>query len=207
MPWTTKSIVAASDVVYGHAIQPVEDRIVRMNEIDYTTGISGHVIYVMRAVAETRADGHAASGQKVVTLANVSAMNVINTSTPETVAASDFLAWIDSTGKIAWDIVASVSSSAVTMTANFTNDIIDRSPVWIFGELLRASHLNFIVGASSTVHISDMAAQGGIPLQLDTNTRSGVGDPIIVASDNAADAGVFISASGIYADAEDSTIN
>lgn len=180
--------------------------IARITTLTYTSAGTAHTITVMRAVAETTANGRAAAGQKVVTLANISAMNTINASSDEDVAANDYLAWIDTQGKVAFDIIASVSSSAVTMTVNFTNAIPDGSPVWIFGELARASHLTYKPPVSATTTMI-LNAQAGVPIQLDTNTRSGVGDPLLIQSSNATAAGTIVSASGGYVSGGDITLN
>lgn len=187
-------------------VPPVADLIARINYLTYTSAGAAHTITVMRATAATVADGRAASGQKVVTLANISAMNTINASSDEDIAANDWLAWVDDEGKLAFDVVASISSSAVTMTVNFTNAIPDGAKVWVFGELARASHLTFSPPVSATTVLT-LNAQAGIPEQLDTNKRSGVNDPIIIHSGNATAAGTIVSTSGAYYSSGDTTLN
>jgi hypothetical protein len=200
------SATETAGTVITQVVPRVEGLIARINHLTYTSAGTAHTITVMRATADTTADGRAAAGQKVVTLSNISAMNTVNSSADEDIAASDYLAWVDDEGKIAFDIVASISSSAVTMTVNFTNPIPDGSPVWIFGALARASHLSFSPPASATT-VMPLNAQAGIPKQLDSNERSGVGDPILIQSSNGTSAGTIASTSGAYYSPGDVTLS
>ena len=203
--FTLPSLTASSGTAIQQIVPPLAGAIARITSLMYTSAAAAHTITVMRATAKTTADGRAAAAQKVMTLSNVAAMNTVDATSAEGVAIGDYMAWYDDEDKIVFDVVAGISSSAVTMTVNFGNDIPDGSPVWIFGELARASVITFTPPVSLTTTFF-LNAQAGIPGQLDSNSRAGDNDPLIISSNNITNAGAMVYISGEYVAATDVTM-
>ena len=189
------SATATSGTAIRKIIPGVANSITRINNLIYTSGSTAHTISILRPVATTTADTTTASGGTIINVTSAVTMKAPNSITPELITAGDYLAWVDSTGKFQFDTVFGVASNALTMTA--TLSISAGQTIWIFGELARATHLTFSPPVSATT-VMPLAAQGGIPGQLDSNSRAGVGDPLIVYSTNVTAAGTIVSVSGEY---------
>tara|TARA_R110000803_G_scaffold18695_2_gene49583 strand:- start:317 stop:892 length:576 start_codon:yes stop_codon:yes gene_type:complete len=178
-------------------IPGVANSITRINTLIYTCGTAVHAVTIMRPVATTITDVAAATGQPVIEVTDAVTMKAPNTVTPEPLAGPDYLAWIDSTGKFQYDTVSSITSNAVTMTGNLSASIAAGQTIWIFGEVGRVSHMVLKPPVSATT-VMQVAVQGGVPGQLDSNSRAGVGDPLMVYSNNPTTQGWIVSVSGEY---------
>jgi hypothetical protein len=194
------TVTDTAGTAFGVVIPPVAGKIARVNEIIYTSGATAHTVYVMRPVGKTTSDGQGFDVASLdIPVSNVNAMPAPNSTTSETIAASDYMAWLDTDGKYQFGEVAGVSANVVSLSASYPPGVPDGSPVWIFGELARAPHLAFSPPVSATTKIP-LVAQGGVPVQLDSSVRSGVGDPILVLSNNLTAAGTLVSVTGSYED-------
>jgi hypothetical protein len=178
-------------------IPGVANSILQINSLTYTSGTTGHTIYIMRPVAVAIADTAATASQAVINFTDVTTMKGPNTTVAETLASQDYIGYQDSTGKFQIGLVTSVAANAVTLSNSLTTSINAGQTIWIFGELARASHLQFTPPVSATTTIP-MMAQAGIPGQVDSNSNAGIGHPVIVYSNNATAAGILVSVSGQY---------
>lgn len=194
------SATDTADTVFGVLVPPVEGKIARISRIYYTSGSTAHTVYVMRPVAQTITDAQGFDVASMeIPVANIGAMTAPNSQTPELVAGNDYVAWRDTNGKMQWGLVAGITGNVIEVGGSYPPGVPSGSPVWLFGELARAPHLSFSPPVSATTRL-ELSAQGGVPIQLDSSVRSGVGDPLLVLSSNATNAGTIVSVHGSYVD-------
>ena len=203
--FAAKSVTAAANTAFNVLVPAIPNMIPRITNIIYTSSSTAHTLTVMRTSASTTAAARAASGQKVVEFTDIGAMNTVDDDSDEIVAANDFIVFQDEFGRQHVDFVASVSGNNVTMTVNLPGNVDAGAPIWILGELARASVLTFTPPVSATTGLG-MMCQGGIPGQANTQSRTGAGDPIVVYSNNATAAGILVTVTGYYADSGDVTM-
>lgn len=94
--------------------------------LTYTSAGTAHNLAVLQEVGRTTANGQANSGQAVI---NLTAQPYAT----RNVAANDYLAWDNGDGTFSFGKVLSVSSLAITMTANLTKNLPSGNTVWMFG--------------------------------------------------------------------------
>lgn len=204
--FTLPSATAAFGTEIWSVVPSYQSMIPRIQSIVYTSDTAQHTITVMRAVATTVANNRASASQAVIEFSNIGAMTNPNSSVKENVAANDFVVFVDDDGKQVADKVASVAGNNVTMTSALSTPVPEGAKIYIFGEVGRATHLQFSPPVSTTATLN-VLAQGGIPGQLDTNNITGEGHPMIVHSDNVTAAGTIVACNGYYVAAPDYAIN
>jgi len=183
-------------------VPPKDDNhLTRVTSLSVRNGTTANNWTLMRPIAHTTTAAAAAAAQKVIALTNFSPGKTTSTGAVEALAAADYLAWENPDGTVSFDIVASVSSPNVTMTANLPKAIVAGAKVWAFYEVGRANHAVLGVAASATrdyVSPSGLFAPGIIAPDDPTNVRSGFGDPLIIYCPNATAACFLEHASGDY---------
>jgi hypothetical protein len=170
-----------------------------ITNVAYVCAATAHTLTFMKALGQTVATAAAASGQAVV---NVEAKTFLD----QTVAANDFAVVQHSDGTYGVYLVSSVSSLAITFASNLTAAVADNAKIWWFGAAAEAQHQQILVTASVRNDYADPIAgvsQSGYgPTTISSTVysgRSGIGDPIIVHSNNATNAGLLELVSGYYA--------
>lgn len=155
----------------------------RITKLVYTAGATAHTVYAMRSLGRTTLSADAAASQAVINL----------TAEPgpsgNTIAANDYVAIRQDNGAVIVAKVSSVSSLAVTLTANLSVAISAGASVWFFGVAgdtdpkTTLVHPKFTGTASVTTSYSDDA--GGV---VASHAKD---EPILVQSNNATNAGVI----------------
>ena len=204
--FSLSSATAGAGTAIQKLIRGADGLITRINNITYTSAGTAHTITIMRPVASTTVDGGSNSGDSTLDVANLGAMRVTNSDSIELIATSDYIAWINTDGKYQFDTVGSVSGNTVTTTSSLGTAVADGAPVWIFGELGRATHVTLSPPVSTTTSI-DCRISAGQPGQVNTNVRVGSGDPLIISSSNATAAGTIVSVSGEYVSADNTALH
>ena len=194
-----------ADTVITGLIPGKDGGIARITGWSYTCAGTPHTVTFMRPVATTTATAGAAAAQKDVVVASVNSMKD-SSGAAENLAAADYVVYQTTGGGYELNTVASFSTLTVTLGTNIAVAIASGSTIWIFGEVGRAVHPTFLTVASINNDLSDARLQAGLPAQADLhNQRSGVGDPLIVHSDNETAAGILRYATGVYAGPTDVT--
>lgn len=179
-------------------IPAYQDMIPRIEQMAYTSAATAHTIYIMRACGVTTATQGSLSGATTVTLAKTDPGKA-TTGADETLAASDYLVWVDENGVFKADTVSSVSGSVVTLSTALGSDVVVGAKFWAFMELGRATHFQLKPAVSTTTRYENINVQAGIPDQQGVNfTRTGSGEPLLVVVNNATAAGSIDYISGNY---------
>lgn len=164
----------------------------------YTSGATAHTIYVMKCVGTTTTSQGSLSGVSTLTL-NKTDPGKATSGADETLAGSDYLVWVDENGVYKADTVSSVSGAVVTLSNALASDVLSGATVWAFHELARSVHIQLKPAASATTVYQDLDLSAGIPKQTGIQIkRTGVGEPLLVVSNNATNAGSFDYISGYY---------
>lgn len=168
--------------------------------ISYTCAATGHNLYIMRAVGQTTTVQGSLSGVSTLVLSK-SDPGKATTGADETLAASDYLVWVDETGVYRANTVSSISGNTVTLSSALTADVNAGATVWAFHEIARSVHIALKPPASTTTVYSNVMFAAGVPKQAGVNfSRTGVGEPLLVVSDNLTNAGSINYISGYYSD-------
>lgn len=165
----------------------------RVTTLVYTAGATAHTLTVMRPFGQTTLTAAAASGQAVINIA----ADVQAPSAAGALAANDYVVLELSDGTFQTAIVSSVSTLAITLTANLNAAMLSGAYVWVFG-----------VAADHTGNTYALAANATTTLDETFNDRpTGWGfveslrnyEPILFHSNNATDAGSIDQVSVSYA--------
>lgn len=186
----------------------------------YTTAGTAHSLYFLRPFNFTTVASAAAAAQAVINVTNDPGLYATKMRYPvpgvspdsngfypyafrvanNAIAASDYCAYQLPDGSWVFDIVASVSTLAITMTANVpTGGVAAGAPFFFFGAPTDSNPQTGIVHLNSTTTASTNKAQ-----QLSPGDGCGIpslnpGDPLAVLSSNATATGIIDLVSGQYA--------
>lgn len=199
--WSVDYHTENADTVIVDVIPPVGHRKACVTSFAYGVGTTAHTLTFMKACGQTTASAAAAAGQKDIALTSI-ALGFDSNGAAENLAAGDWLVWRDVNGAFIADVIASVASLVVTMTANVPAAIAAGAVVWAFYEVGRGCHHTIIpaVSALFEIHGNNLVI-GGITSQKANHAnsiRSGNGDPVIFHSTNATAAGFLQALSGQY---------
>jgi hypothetical protein len=203
------SLTQTQGTVITRLVEPRANTVTRLRYVSYTAAATAHTLTVMRPFNFTKLTAAAAASQAVVNIAanpgNYSAL-AQNGVTPRTgnnlMAANDFVAYQASDGTWVLDTVSSISSLAVTLTTNVpTGGVAANTVLWWFGIIsdtnpnTALAHPQFALADSATTTFgseSDNTAGwlGSVP-GLSCLGMSGVGEPLILHSGNATNAGTL----------------
>lgn len=182
---------ATAGTVVNILVPPTRDAITRVTQVRYTAAATAHTVTALRSIGTTTAAATAAISQAVVNL----------TANPgpsgNALAANDWVAIRHSADGITRLYqVSSISTLAVTMTANFTVAVAAGDKVWMFGVAAdtdprtATAHPGLAMGAAATTTFTD--------------DNSGVAcghakdEPVLLQSNNATNAGTFNLVTAVY---------
>lgn len=171
-------------------VPPDPNGYTRLTKVTYTAQGTAHTLTVARPLGKTTLTAYAAPGQAVVNLA------ADPNPSGNAIAAGDILAIRETDGVTRLYTVSSVSTLAITLTANLTVGAALGATVWSFGALgdthplTGRPHDTLDGTASTTTSYEDR--EGGV---FATFTYD---DPILLDSDNATAAGTFRQVSYSY---------
>lgn len=221
------TVIVAGSTAYGSKtanagtaiVQLVEPRpgcFTRVRYLSYTAGATAHTLTVMRPFNKTYLTAAASASQAVVNVqinpGNYSSA-AQNGVTPRTgnnlMAANDYVAYQASDGTWVVDTVSSISSLAVTLTTNVpTGGLAAGTVLWFFGIITdvnpntTVAHPQFALADSATTTFGSEAdsSVGWIGSQpgLSCLGMSGLGEPLLLHSGNATNAGTLNRTSVIY---------
>lgn len=173
-----------------HLVPPLRGKRTRVSKLRYTAAGTAHTVTGMRPLGTTTVASTAASGQAVVNF----------TAQPQSgnnVAANDWVAIRHSAdGVTRLYKVSSVSTLAITMTANLSVAAAAGDKIWFFGvagdtdPVTGTTHPTFSMAASTVVEYTDTV--GGVLASHTTDS------PLLFQSDNATAAGAFNQTSYAY---------
>lgn len=182
------AIVRTVDPCGGTSRRNLKSRITR---IVYTAGVTAHTLTLMRALSTTTLSSAAASGQAVINLtANP------GTDTPAGgIATGDYVVFQLSDGTFQTGVVSSVSTLAVTLTANVNAPgAAAGAKVWFMGA--PGDHINTYALASGATTTLDGTTVGRPELGF---AESELGfSPLIVYINNASNAGTLQQLNGCW---------
>lgn len=167
-------------------VPPREDARTRIMKLAYRAGTTAHTVTLMKPLGRTTVASTAATGQAVV---NISA-NPGTGTVAGTIAANDYLVIQRDTTEINYLVkVSSVSTLAITLTANVPVAFAAGDKVWFYGvpgdvrTNIAEGAMPLETFASTSVTYSSTEKGEGL---FTTDERD---DPVIVSSDNATVAG------------------
>ena len=200
--WLRETHTESAGTAIVEVIPAIDGMIPRMTNFRYTNGVTAHTVTFMKAIGQTVTTAQSLAAISTLTLADVQPGNTVAAQpVGETLAAADYLAWIDEDGVYHVDTVSSISGSVVTMTNAVGTDVPTGAKVWAFYELARATHVQMTLTASVDTDL-DILIQGGYPRQSGIgSSRSGAGDPLVISINNITNAGTLRYAAGIWTDA------
>lgn len=167
-----------------------------LESVAYKAGTTAHTLTVLRdqtprAGAKITATAAAATGQAVV---NFSSTAITRAGSAGTVAANDWVAIESSDGSTQLYQVSSVSTLAVTMTANISPAVNKGARIWPLG--VAADHATagaFAAAASTTTTLTDAVnGAAGVIAAYDEE------EPLLVQSNNATAAGTINQVAAVY---------
>lgn len=183
-----------------YLIMPSPDGKVKVIAISYTAGSTAHTLTLLRPIGRTKCSAVGASGQAVINLVadpgittgfTQGAVPIVNTNG---IAANDFLAIRETDGITRVYKVSSVSTLAITLTANLTTGVDTTSDVWDFGITTDTdprtgnAHPNFAGTASVTTSLPVVLS----PESVICGTHA-VDEPVLFNSNNATVAGTLVA--------------
>ena len=186
--------------------------------LQVTTGATAHTLTIMRPLSSQvmGSSPNQVRGSTRTTVAAAASQAVINieqdpgvytayfpNATPRTgnnvIAANDYAAYQCADGSWVVDTVASVSTLAITMTANVpTGGVAAGAPFWFFGistdtnPYTASAHGAFTLAASSVVNLGDEGSPFYGTLKQ--------GEPLLLYVNNATNASVLERCSACYSD-------
>lgn len=171
--------------------------ITRITNLTYTSGSTAHTLTVLRPLGRTTVASAGATGQAVVNLTADPGVAAGYGGINNGISANDFVAIrTASDGITRLYKVSSVSTLAVTMTANLTVAVAAGDFVWLFGITsdtdgrTGSAHPALKPPASATTVYSD--SNGGVIATI------GAFEPMLLNSDNATAAGTIAQISWQY---------
>ena len=171
---TETAATAITEVIPGNSSSKA-----RVERLVYRVAGTAHTLTLMRPIAVTTTENVAQSGQTTITVEDAQP-GKDSSGAAETLAANDWLAWQDENGVWKHDSVSSISGKDVVVSTALSVRIATGTTIYCFYEVGRASHRTFNPGTSVTREY-ETNFQGGISTHVDRhNTRSGVGDPLIL---------------------------
>jgi len=191
MPYYTTGRQTASAGTEITTIAPaVAGHIPVLRGLSYTAGATEHNAYVMSCRGVTTVAEFAAAGDTTIELAKADP-GTTTAGEFETLAASDWIAYETRYGDIEIREVSSISGSVVTVAA--TTRMVDiGARVWAFYELGGLNSVQIPLKASTQVDFDNLMIQGGVHRQQGKeHSKTGVNMPLLVAVDNATNAGVL----------------
>lgn len=187
--------LATAGTPYMLAIPPKRGTKVKLDIFAYTPAGTPHTGYVMRSIGTTTLSGAAATGQAVINLVADPSGGVA----PGPIAAGDFVIVKSSASGIYWGgKVSSVSTLAITLTANVPFAAAAGDTVWFYGAptdthpATGLPHPSYPFPASTATVYSGPVSGVGLVGSRAMNT------PILVVVDNVTAQGVFNRAGWIY---------
>lgn len=169
-------------------IPPMRNMFTHLAGFRYTAQGTAHVVTVMRPFGSSTLSAAAASGQAVV---NITADAQAGTG-GGALAANDYVVIEKPDGTYHTGVVSSVSTLAVTLTANVpAGGFSSGAVIWFFGVAADHTDAQFNGYASATTPYADRI--GGV---RGTTKKY---EPLIIYSPNATAAGTLESASVVYA--------
>lgn len=210
------AVTANANTVITRLVEPKPGCITRIRYLSYTAGATAHTLTVMRPLNKTTLTAAASAAQAVVNIAaNPGGYAALarNGVTPRTadnlLAGSDFVAYQASDGTWVLDTVSSISSLAVTLTTNVpTGGLAAGTVLWWFGIITDANPGNAAVhpqfaltdAVTTTFGSADDNYAGWIGSLPPYNAlgMTGFGEPIILHSGNATNAGTLNFVSVLY---------
>lgn len=158
--------------------------------LGYTAAATAHTLAVLYpgslAGCRTTADGAAAASQKDILCADAPTDPAGNAA-----ASGDHIAYQVSDGTWEFNTVASISTKTITLTNNIATALLDGAKVRIFGVVGDGQNFRFAAGAAGTSTFSNNQTI----VKVDSTFE---GDPVILQSDNATNAGFLLSAMFSY---------
>lgn len=174
---------AAAGTRIRYLMQPNTQGRLRVSKAVYTAQGTAHTLTFLRPIGRTTASSAAAAGQAVINL----------TADPgpagNLIAANDLLAIRETDGVTRLYVVSSVSTLAITLTANLAAGAAAGAKVWNFGVAADtnpadgAAHPAFAGTASAATTYEDR--ENGVVATFERD------DPILFDSDNATAAGTL----------------
>ena len=162
-------------------IDPVAGARACIQRLSVLTLATAHVLTVMKNSAKVFASAEAAAAQKVLNI----------TEDPGSIATNDYCIIKLADGTYQMNMVASVSTLAITFTDNFTAIVESGAPVWFFG-VVGDSHPQYTLAANAENEFESpygyfVAADKGVPLilSIDNGTNASVLQGGVVAYINA----------------------
>lgn len=183
--WDSPSATQTAGTIITVLVNPRRNCKTRAMSLRYRSGATVHAPAIMRSQGSTTLSAAAAAGQAVL---NLTADPGTGT-TPGAIAANDFVVYETAAGSWALAKVSSVSTLAITMTANVSAANAG-AKVWFFGAPTDTCHLILAPTASAMTQFDG----GGAPLFGST----GYYEPLVFHSNNATNAGFVDHFSGIY---------
>jgi hypothetical protein len=147
--------------------------------LGYTSGGTAHTVTILQAQSQTKLSADAASSQAVINLVADPGVGTI----PGAIAANDKLVIEKPDGTLHFAVVQSVSSLAITLTANVpTGGLKAGARVWFYGTSTDKCHTVLKPATSATTFY---AQDNGLAAARDKE------QPMIVESTNATAAGTI----------------
>lgn len=163
--------------------------VARIVALSYEAGATEHTLTIMRPIGRTAVFKTAAGGDTDLEL-DVPFPAKDSSGDEDTLDASDWLIYLDSTGIYRADDTSLVVGNVMTLSNALAKSVIKGSPVWACYELARSSHAIVNAKANAVTTLRGLAIQGGITPELDPyNQRTGAGDPLVFYSPNDIDQG------------------
>lgn len=182
---------ATAGTVVNVLVPPVRDAITRVTQVRYTAAATAHTVTALRSLGTTTASAAAATSQAVV--------NITANPGPSgnALAANDWLAIRHSADGITRLYqVSSISTLAVTLTANLTVAVAAGDRVWMFGATgdtdprVGGAHPALAMAANATTTYTDDSA--GV---VCSHAKD---EPVMLQSNNATNAGSFNLVTSVY---------
>lgn len=204
---------ATAGTVFTRLVEPHAgmNAITRLLKAIYTAGVTAHTLTAMRPLNATTTSAAASAGQAVINLTADPGDYTGSRVADNLIAANDYLAYQCADGTWVVDTVSSVSTLAITMTTNVpTGGVNSGAPVFFYGIITDTNpanslaHPQFTLPASTVTTLEDRDV-GFVSSVANPNANftnfyiaSGKGQPLILHSGNASNAGVLEMVTAMY---------
>lgn len=163
----------------------------RIGKVMYLAGATAHTLTVMRPLGTTTLSAAAAASQAVI---NITA-DAQAPSAAGALAANDYVILELADGTYQTGIVSSVSTLAVTLTANLTAAAAAGAKVWMFGVAGDHTDTYDLTNGATTTLDSSLPGRKGLGFVSSRNAY----EPIILSINNATNQGFLLMTNGGYA--------
>lgn len=173
-------------------IPPMADLIARLTSLVYTAGTTAHDLIFMRARGQVKTTAASAASATTITVDSTSFSG-------ETIAANDYLVVEHGDGTYGAYLVSSVAALVVTINA-LAKAVNAGAKVFVMGAPGDAAHSTLKSIASTRIEFADYVsgiAQGGFE-DGTAYARTGRGDPVLIYTTNATNAGTLNRGAASY---------